>query len=178
MLGAGECFGASALIFDTPRYYTVVAKGPVQCWAISALEFHRLHLADHALHLKRAFQAHASVEKNDTQSMGAEDFLRFSHAKEAFPPDKYERLCSFLLALVTLNRLGRAADPKQAAPGDAAQSHIQFSDFVRCAPPPPPPARPPQRRGPGRIRLRMPLPQPPACLFPPCTLPAPTPSGA
>ena len=119
------------------RYYRVVAKGRVQCWALHAHDFHALHLADNAQHLKRAFQTHATKERQRV-IMRPEDFLRFSGARETFPPDKYERLCAFLLALVTLNRLGRSgatADNPGPGPGGGAEAgawdHIHFYEFVR-----------------------------------------------
>jgi len=135
-LRPGDTFGASALIFDTPRYYTIVAKTPVTCWAINAHDFHQLHLAENAQHLKRAFESYCTPHQGQ-KIMTTEKFLQFSRARENFPPEKADRLIPLLIALVTFNRVGRvsppaaAASPAAPARRPAEPDQIRFFEFVR-----------------------------------------------
>eukprot|EP00667_Euglena_gracilis_P001324 EG_transcript_1323 len=138
VLKPGDSFGASALIFDTPRYYTIVAHTPVQCWAINSQDFHELHLAENAQHLKRAFESHC-VPHGRKKVMTVEQFIAFSNAKATFPPEKYDRLARLLVALVTFNRLGRSIPNPTVPPPPLEQlrdakgrlEEIRFFEFVR-----------------------------------------------
>jgi len=102
-LRPGQSFGELSLMFDSPRGSTTRAKTEVECWAISAENFQRLHLGSGANYLHRIFVQYASVELNKTRYMTTEDLMRFAQVYRLDPKER-DRLTFILLALVTNNR--------------------------------------------------------------------------
>ncbi|GJQ10180.1 hypothetical protein GpartN1_g1971.t1 [Galdieria partita] len=102
-LRPGQSFGELSLMFDSPRGSTTRAKTEVECWAISAENFQRLHLGSGANYLHRIFVQYASVELNKTRYMTTDDLMRFAQVHRLDPKER-DRLTFLLLALVTNNR--------------------------------------------------------------------------
>jgi len=90
-LRPGQSFGELSLMFDSPRGSTTRAKTEVECWAISAENFQRLHLGSGANYLHRIFVQYASVELNKTRYMTTEDLMRFAQVYRLDPKVSYPK---------------------------------------------------------------------------------------
>lgn len=102
-LGPGQSFGELSLMYNAPRAATVRARTDVECWAISAESFHRLHLGGGANYLRSVFKTSASVTRDGQSYMTPADVLSFANV-DALPAADRERLSSLLLALVSCHR--------------------------------------------------------------------------
>ncbi|KAJ8905062.1 hypothetical protein NDN08_001573 [Rhodosorus marinus] len=118
----GESFGELGLMYNSRRSATIRARTDVECWAINAEGFHRLHLGGGARYLQAVFQKNASVKRDGKLYATPEDFLKFANV-DTFPEEDRERLSRLLISLVTSNR--------KADESDNGKVLIDFWEFVR-----------------------------------------------
>jgi len=118
----GESFGELGLMYNSRRSATIRARTDVECWAINAEGFHRLHLGGGARYLQAVFQKNASVKLDGKLYATPKDFLKFANV-DTFPEEDRERLSRLLISLVTSNR--------KADESDNGKVLIDFWEFVR-----------------------------------------------